>query len=54
VAVSQSTKNTSGVDAIGRNPLASKAIIFSIMMNTVLSIGIVGMGLAAAYFISTV
>lgn len=43
-----------GVDAIGRNPLASKAIILSIIMNTVLSIGIVGMGLAAAYFISTV
>jgi len=43
-----------GVDAIGRNPLASRAITFSIVMNTVLSIAIVGMGLAAAYFISTV
>lgn len=43
-----------GVDAIGRNPLASRAITFSIIMNTILSIAIVGMGLAAAYFISTV
>lgn len=44
----------SGVDAVGRNPLASKAIIFSIIMNTVLSIAIVGIGLTAAYFITTV
>jgi hypothetical protein len=42
----------SGVDAVGRNPLASKAIMFSIIMNTILSIAIVGIGLTAAYFIT--
>jgi hypothetical protein len=44
----------SGVDAVGRNPLASKAIMFSIIMNTILSIAIVGIGLTAAYFITAV
>jgi hypothetical protein len=43
-----------GVEAIGRNPLASKAIMFSIIMNTIISIAIVGIGLTAAYFITTV
>lgn len=43
----------SGVEALGRNPLASKTIVFGIVMNIFFSIGIVGMGAAGAYMIIT-
>lgn len=42
-----------GVEAIGRNPLASSAIMISIITNVVFSVGIVGAGVASAYVITT-
>lgn len=42
-----------GVDAIGRNPLATKAITFGIVLNIVLSIGVLAVGAYAAYTITT-
>ena len=40
-----------GIEAVGRNPLASKAINFSIVVNVLITIAIVLAGLALAYFI---
>jgi hypothetical protein len=42
---------SSGVDALGRNPLASKAILFSIALNLLLTLSIMGAGIAIAYLI---
>ena len=44
----------SGVDAIGRNPLASKAIQLSVMLNVMLTIFIIGVGVGVAYLILTI
>jgi F0F1-type ATP synthase membrane subunit c/vacuolar-type H+-ATPase subunit K len=41
----------SGVEALGRNPLASRGIIFSIILNTVLTLATMLIGLAIAYII---
>lgn len=43
----------SGVDAVGRNPLASKAIAMSVMLNVGLTIVIMGVGVGIAYLILT-
>jgi len=40
-----------GVEAIGRNPLAGRMIQFSILVNILLTIAIVGAGLGLAYMI---
>ncbi len=40
-----------GIEAVGRNPLASKAINFSIVVNVAITIAIVLAGLTLAYFI---
>lgn len=42
-----------GVEAVGRNPLASKEITLSVIMNILFSVGIVGLGVLAAYVIGT-
>jgi len=39
----------SGVEAVGRNPLASRAIQLSVFFNVVLTVGIILMGVAVAY-----
>lgn len=44
----------SGVDAIGRNPLASKAIQMSVILNVVLTMFIIGLGVGVAYLILTI
>lgn len=44
----------SGVDAIGRNPLASKAIQMSVILNVVLTVFIIGLGVGVAYLILTI
>ena len=41
----------SGVEAIGRNPLAAKTIQFGIMLNVLIAIVIVGAGLGIAYIV---
>lgn len=41
----------SGVEALGRNPLAGKTIQFGIVMNVLLTIGIMGAGLLIGYII---
>lgn len=41
----------SGVEAIGRNPLASKTIQIGVLLNLILTIAIMGGGLAMAYVI---
>lgn len=41
----------SGVDAIGRNPLASRAIQLSVILNLLLTIFIMGLGVGVAYLI---
>lgn len=40
-----------GIEAIGRNPLAKKAIQLTILLNIILTIVIVGVGLSIAYLI---
>ena len=40
-----------GVEAIGRNPLASKAILLSVFINTIITIVIMFLGVAIAYLI---
>lgn len=42
-----------GVEAIGRNPLASKIIGFGILMNLIITVSIIIAGLILAYFIVT-
>lgn len=44
----------SGVDAIGRNPLASKAIQLSVVLNVILTMFIIGLGVGVAYLILTI
>lgn len=41
----------SGVEAVGRNPLASKVIIFSVIINVTVTISIMFLGVALAYVI---
>lgn len=40
-----------GVEAIGRNPLAKQAILFSVMINTIITIVIMVLGVAISYMI---
>lgn len=40
-----------GVEAIGRNPLASRVILLSVFINTAITIGIMFFGVAIAYLI---
>lgn len=42
---------TSGVQAVGRNPLASKAIELSVLFNVVLTIGVIGVGVGIAFLV---
>ena len=41
----------SGVEAVGRNPLASRAIQLSVLFNVILTIGIIGVGVFIAYLV---
>lgn len=41
----------SGVEAVGRNPLASRAIQLSVLFNVVLTVGIIGVGVLIAYLV---
>ncbi len=41
----------SGVESIGRNPLAGKLIIFSVILNVILTLAIMVFGVAIAYLI---
>lgn len=41
----------SGVEAVGRNPLASRAIQLSVLMNVVLTIGIIAVGVFISYLV---
>lgn len=43
----------SGVEAIGRNPLAGKAIMISVIINSVLTLATMAIGLVVAYLILT-
>lgn len=40
-----------GIEALGRNPLAGKMIQFGILLNVLISLAIVAIGLTVAYFI---
>jgi len=40
-----------GIEALGRNPLATTAIIISIIINLILALGIMSVGVAIAYFV---
>jgi hypothetical protein len=40
-----------GVEAIGRNPLAKSSITFSVILNTLLALGLAAAGMVAAYMI---
>lgn len=40
-----------GIEALGRNPLAGRMIQFGILLNVLISLAIVGLGLTVAYFI---
>jgi len=40
-----------GVEAIGRNPLAKQAILFSVFINTIITISIMFLGVAISYLI---
>lgn len=40
-----------GIEALGRNPLATTAIIISIIINLVLALGIMAVGIGIAYFV---
>jgi len=42
-----------GVEAMGRNPLAGRMIQFGIIINLMLTVGIIGMGLGIAYLVLT-
>jgi F0F1-type ATP synthase membrane subunit c/vacuolar-type H+-ATPase subunit K len=43
--------STKGVEAVGRNPVAKRVIQFNILLSVVLTIVIIGVGLAIAYLI---
>ena len=40
-----------GVTAVGRNPLASRAIQMSVLFNVVLTVGVIGVGVGIAYLV---
>jgi hypothetical protein len=40
-----------GIEALGRNPLATTAIIISIVINLILALGIMAVGITIAYFV---
>lgn len=40
-----------GIEALGRNPLATTAIIISIIINLILALGIMGLGIGIAYLV---
>ena len=44
---------TTGVEALGRNPLAGKSITIGIVINVSLGIGLIALAIAVAYFILT-
>lgn len=44
----------SGVEAVGRNPLASRAIELSVLFNIILTVGIMGVGITIAYLVLTI
>lgn len=44
----------SGVEAVGRNPLASRAIQLSVLFNVFLTVGIIGIGLFVAYLVLSI
>lgn len=41
----------SGIEALGRNPLAGRLIQFGILLNVLIALAIIGLGLTVAYFI---
>lgn len=41
----------SGVEAVGRNPLASKAIELSVLLNVILTVGVILVGVTVAYLV---
>jgi len=43
----------SGVEAVGRNPLASRAIQMSVLFNVILTIGVIGVGVGIAFLVLT-
>ena len=45
--------STNSIEALGRNPLASRIIKSAIFLNFVFTIGIMGVGLVVAYLILT-
>lgn len=51
--VSFSRTSQKGIEALGRNPLAQTSIITGIFVNIVVSIIIIGAGIAGAYFVVT-
>lgn len=44
----------SGIEALGRNPLASRSIMAGIITNVLLTIGLMAIGITLAYFILTI
>lgn len=51
--ISFSRTSQKGIEALGRNPLARSSIITGIFVNILISITIVGAGIAGAYFVVT-
>ncbi len=43
--------STRGVEAVGRNPLARRYILLSVFMNVMITIGVMGFGVALAYMV---
>lgn len=43
--------STRGVEAVGRNPLARRYILLSVLMNVVITIGVMGFGVVLAYLV---
>lgn len=43
--------STRGVEAVGRNPLARRYILVSVLMNVMITIGVMGFGVALAYMV---
>lgn len=42
-----------GIEALGRNPVATSSILLGMILNVIISVGILGTGLSTAYFITT-
>lgn len=51
--ISFSRTSQKGIEALGRNPLAKSSIVTGILVNIVISIIILGAGVAGAYFVVT-